>query len=166
MPFTPFHLGPVFVFGLLLRKWLHLPTLLVASVAVDIEPLLVLVLKLDYPLHSYLHTFLVAIPYGVAIGYAMTYLEKLFNPLYKALLLEESKSIGKKPFLIASLIGTVSHILLDSPLYEDIYPLYPLKANPLYNPSLTLPIYHFSMWTLLIGALLYLSLWIVKAVKS
>jgi membrane-bound metal-dependent hydrolase YbcI (DUF457 family) len=165
MPFTPLHLGPVFVFGLFLRRWLHLPTLIVASIAVDVEPLLVIVLKLDYPLHGYLHTFLFAIPYGIAVGYAMIYLEKPFNSLYKALLLEEAKPIDKKPFLLAGLIGTISHILLDSPLYGDIHPFYPLKANPLYNPSLTQPIYYLCMWTLLIGALIYLSLWIVKAVK-
>ena len=165
MPFTLFHLGPAFAFGLLLRKWLHLPTFLVASVAVDVEPLLVLVLKLDYPLHGYLHTFLAAIPYGVAIGYIMIYLKKMFNPLYKALLLEEDRPIGKKPFLLAGLIGSASHILLDSPLYEDIHPFYPLEANPLYNPSLTLPIYSLCIWTLLIGVLLYLLLWILKAVR-
>jgi hypothetical protein len=96
MPFTPLHLGPVFVFGLFLRRWLHLPTLIVASIAVDVEPLLVIVLKLDYPLHGYLHTFLFAIPYGIAVGYAMIYLEKPFNSLYKALLLEEAKPIDKK----------------------------------------------------------------------
>jgi membrane-bound metal-dependent hydrolase YbcI (DUF457 family) len=165
MPFTPFHLGPALVPGLLLRRQLHLPTLLLASIAVDFEPLLVLILRLDYPLHGYLHTFLFAIPCGVAIGYATMHMEKLFDFLYKALLLEEAKPMGRKSFLLAGLIGVSSHVLLDSPLYRDIRPFYPLEANPLYSPSLTLPIYLFCACTLLVGFTIYISLLIVATVR-
>lgn len=129
-----------------------MPTLLVASVAPDIEPFLVILLGLDYPLHGYLHTFLAAIPYGVLIGYAMSLLERPLGPLYRSLLLEDS--VGESSFLLAGVIGTLSHVLLDSPLYGDIRPFYPIEENPLYDPSL--PIYEFCVLTLLIGALMYL----------
>ncbi len=155
MPFTPFHLGPALAIGLPLRKWLHLPTLLVASVTADIEPLLVISLGLDYPLHGYLHTLLAAIPHGVLIGYAMSLLERPLSPLYESLLLEDGIA-GKSPFILAGVMGTVSHVVLDSPLYEDIRPFYPMGENPLYDPSL--PIYELCTLTLLIGALLYLIL--------
>ena len=42
MPFTPFHLGPALGFGLPLRNYLHVPTFLVASILVDVEPFVVL----------------------------------------------------------------------------------------------------------------------------
>ena len=71
MPFTPFHLGPALGFGLPLRNYLHVPTFLVASILVDVEPFVVLSLGLDYPLHGYLHTFIVAFILGLALGYAM-----------------------------------------------------------------------------------------------
>jgi len=71
MPFTPFHLGPALGFWLPLRKYLHVPTFLVANILVDVEPFLVLSLGLDYPLHGYLHTFIVAFILGLALGYAM-----------------------------------------------------------------------------------------------
>ncbi|MCC6029559.1 MAG: metal-dependent hydrolase [Candidatus Korarchaeum sp.] len=129
-----------------------MPTLLVASVAPDIEPFLVILLGLDYPLHGYLHTFLAAIPYGVLIGYAMSLLERPLGPLYRSLLLEDS--VGESSFLLAGVIGTLSHVLLDSPLYGDIRPFYPIEENPLYDPSL--PIHEFCVLTLLIGALMYL----------
>jgi len=152
MPFTPLHLGPSIAMGLPLRRWLHLPTLLVASVAPDIEPFLVILLGLNYPLHGYLHTFLAAIPYGVLIGYAMSLLERPLSPLYRSLLLEDR--VSESSFLLAGVIGTLSHVLLDSPLYGDIRPFYPIEENPLYNPSL--PIHEFCVLTLLIGALMYL----------
>ncbi|WP_185836490.1 metal-dependent hydrolase [Candidatus Korarchaeum cryptofilum] len=131
---------------------MHLPTLLVASVAPDIEPFLVILLGLNYPLHGYLHTFLAAIPYGVLIGYAMSLLERPLSPLYRSLLLEDR--VSESSFLLAGVIGTLSHVLLDSPLYGDIRPFYPIEENPLYNPSL--PIHEFCVLTLLIGALMYL----------
>jgi len=167
MPLTPLHLGPALAFGLPLRKWLHIPTLLLVSIAIDVEPLIVLVLNLDYPLHGYLHTLLFAIPYGVAISYTMMYIEKFLNPLYTALLLEEkSRTLTKKPYLLAGSIGALSHVLLDSPLYTDIRPFYPLDINPLYNPSLAPLINSFCIWTLLAGSLLYLTLWLIAKHKA
>jgi len=136
---------------------LHVPTLLVASVAVDIEPFLVLALGLDYPLHGYLHTLLAAVPYGLLLGRVMAGLEGALAPLHRALLLEESAPTGRRLFLLAGVAGTVSHVLLDSPLYLDIRPLYPLSVNPLFAPSLTFEIYAFCAMCFAAGALLYLS---------
>ena len=93
MPFTPFHLGPGLGLGLPLRKYLHAPTFLLASVIVDVEPFLVLVLGLRYPLHGYVHTFLVAISIGLVLGYAMFLLENFLQPLYKIFLLEKKMMI-------------------------------------------------------------------------
>ncbi|MCX8170580.1 MAG: hypothetical protein N3E47_01215 [Candidatus Bathyarchaeota archaeon] len=57
MPFTLFHLGPALGLGLPLRRRLHVPTLVLANVIVDLEPFFVLFLGLDYPLHGYFHIF-------------------------------------------------------------------------------------------------------------
>ncbi|MGC9345425.1 MAG: hydrolase, partial [Candidatus Bathyarchaeales archaeon] len=46
MPFTPFHLGPVLLFGLALSTVLDLSTLLIASVIPDVEPFCVLLFDL------------------------------------------------------------------------------------------------------------------------
>ena len=42
MPLTPFHLGPGLLFGLLLFRYIDFPTSLIASVIVDVEPILAL----------------------------------------------------------------------------------------------------------------------------
>jgi hypothetical protein len=158
MPFTPFHLGPALGFGLPLRKYLHVPTFLVANIFVDVEPFLVLSLGLDYPLHGYLHTFIVAFILGLALGYAMFLLERILRPLYKTLLLESNATPKLKFFIVAGVLGTMLHVLLDSPLYDDIRPFYPLLANPLYHLASSLEVYSFCMWVGILGIVFYLGL--------
>jgi len=158
MPFTPFHLGPGLGLGLPLREYLHAPTFLLASIIVDVEPFLVLFLGLRYPLHGYLHTFLLATVVGLVLGYIMFLLERMLHPLYKIFLLERTNSLSLKSFISAGLLGTGLHILLDAPLYPDITPFYPITTNPLYNPSLTPEIYSLCIWMGAFGITYYLVL--------
>jgi len=135
-----------------LRRYLHVPTFLVASVIVDVEPLLVLVLGLSYPLHGYLHTFLFASLTGMTLGYVMFSLDRLLNPVYTAL-------------RFTGALGAAFHVLLDSPLYGDIRPLFPLALNPFYNPRLSYAVYTFCIWTGILGVVYYVGLLIYPFVK-
>jgi len=166
MPFTPYHLGPALGFGLPLRKYVHTPTFILANVIVDIEPFFVLFLGLRYPLHSYLHTFFLAFFVGLALGYAMFLLQRFFHPLYKTFLLESEIVLNLKSFMVAAVFGTTLHVLLDSPLYGDIYPFYPLTTNPLYNPALSLEVYGFCVWMGIIGIIYYVGLLAFLAYKK
>lgn len=158
MPFTPLHLGPGLGLGLPLRKYLHVPPFLLANVIVDVEPFLVLFLGLRYPLHGYLHTFLLAIPVGIVLGYAMFHLEIFLQPLYKTFLLETSNSLSLKSFVIAGGLGTGLHVILDTPLYSDIAPFYPIATNPFHIPAFTLEIYSLCVWMGVFGIIYYLGL--------
>jgi membrane-bound metal-dependent hydrolase YbcI (DUF457 family) len=158
MPFTPFHLGPGLGLGLPLRKYLHAPTFLLASVIVDVEPFLVLFLGLRYPLHGYVHTFLVAIPLGLVLGYIMFLLQRFLQPFHRIFLLETGNSLSLKSFVVAGGLGTGLHILLDTPLYADMTPFYPITSNPFYNPSLTPEIYSLCIWMGAFGVICYLGL--------
>ena len=158
MPFTPFHLGPALALGLPLRSHIHTPTFLLANIIVDVEPFLVLFLGLRYPLHGYLHTFLLAIPLGFLLGYVMFFLERVLQPLYKMFMLEKNDGLGLKPFLLAGGLGTSLHVLFDAPLYSDIRPFYPSAANLLYNPSLIPEIYGLCVWMGVFGVAYYIAL--------
>lgn len=155
MPFTPFHFGPALGFGLPLRRYMHVPTFILANVIVDVEPFLVLILGLRYPLHGYLHTFLLASLLGLTLGYAMFCLKNIFHPLFKTLLLEKDQTQNLRSFLAPGVLGTAFHVLLDSPLYSDIQPFYPLTINPLYDPALTSEVYSFCMWMGILGIAFY-----------
>lgn len=163
MPFTPYHLGPAFAFGLPLRNTIHVPTFIIANVILDVEPFLVLVLGLDYPLHGYLHTFIISFFIGLVLGYAMFLLEGFLCPLNKALLLDSSKVLDFRSFLLAGVSGTFLHVLIDSPLYTDIRPFYPLITNPMFCPSLTSDIYNISFWMGILGLMYYVVLMIKSA---
>ena len=157
MPFTPFHMGPALAVGLPLKRFIHVPTFALGNVVLDVEPLVVLVYGLDYPLHGYLHTLVGALVVGLALGRLMYGLEGAFSPLWRALLLEVGPPrLG--PFLAGGVAGAVLHVLLDSPLYSDIRPLYPAQVNPLYSPGLTSAVYMACTVLGVAGAMYYLVL--------
>ena len=163
MPFTPFHLGPALALGLPLRKYIHAPTFILASIAVDVEPFLVLYLNLSYPLHGYLHTLLLSSIMGVALGGAMFIVQRYLHPLYTALRLEEGNRLKLLSFIVSGATGAMLHVLIDSPLYDDIRPFYPLTANPMYNPALSPAIYDLCMWMGVLGLAYFAALMILRA---
>jgi membrane-bound metal-dependent hydrolase YbcI (DUF457 family) len=166
MPFTLFHFGPALVLGLPLRKYVHVPTFMLANVIIDVEPFLVLFLGLSYPLHGYLHTFLLAFFVGLALGCVMFLLEGFFHSLYKSFLLVSDERLKLKSFMVSGISGTMLHVLLDSPLYSDIRPFYPLGTNPFHNPALSSEVYELCVWTGIIGILYYATLLIFAAHKN
>ena len=155
MPFTPYHLGPGLLFGLPLFGYVDLPTFLVASVVIDIEPFLVLSLSLDYPVHGYLHTFLGGTVVAFLLALAMSRIRGTVSPLMSFLRLEQKTSF--KSIVPASVLGIYLHILLDSPLYSDIRPFYPIEFNPLLGHGMFVgfEIYAFCVLPFLGGAIVY-----------
>ncbi len=155
MPFTPFHLGPATLFGLLLFRFVNFPVFLVANVIVDLEPFLVLLLGLKYPLHGFFHSFLG----GSIIAFIVALLAFKFRGTVERF----SSFIGLRQkvsftgVLLASFLGVYFHILLDAPLYTDIKPFYPLYTNPFYSSSFLIEsgIYTFCSVCFLAGGILY-----------
>jgi hypothetical protein len=60
--------------------------------------------------------------------------------------------------MAAGALGTVIHVLLDSPLYDDILPFYPLTVNPFYNPAFSPEVYSICVWMGAIGLIYYAAL--------
>ncbi len=164
MPFTPFHLGPALALGLPTRKYIHAPTFIIANVIIDIEPLMVILLDLNYPLHGYLHTFIGAITIGLALGYIMYLFDVVFKVVWKKLLLASGSNICLRQFLIAGISGTALHVLLDAPLYYDIKPFYPFTVNPIYYPEFNSTIYMICTVLGLIGLIYYIYIVLRKQV--
>ena len=153
MPFTPFHLGPALAIGLPLRRHIHVPTFIIANIIVDMEPFITLVFNLNYPLHGYLHTLIGAFAIGLVLSYLMYVSERILSPLWRRLLLESEPCYNLRAFAIAGVSGAILHVLMDSPLYSDIKPLYPIPINPLYNPGLTIIIYDACIFLGILGLL-------------
>ena len=163
MPFTPFHLGPALVIGIILIYYIDFPTLLVASVILDIEPFFVLVLDLNYPLHGFFHSFLGGTIIILPLSFIMFKIRTFISPITDFFKLEQKSFFVN--ILVASVIGIYSHILLDVPLYSDIQPFFPLNFNPFLGPSALSGIitYLFCAYCFLAALILY---FIRLAIKS
>jgi membrane-bound metal-dependent hydrolase YbcI (DUF457 family) len=83
------------------------------------------------PLHTFIgSTILLALP----LTLLLFILRKPIRAITTPFKLNQNATIPS--ILTGSLIGIYSHILLDSYLYTDIQPFYPLTINPLLNPSM------------------------------
>jgi membrane-bound metal-dependent hydrolase YbcI (DUF457 family) len=133
MPLTPFHIGPGLFIPLLLFNIIDLPTFLIASVILDIEPILVLFLNLQYPLHGFFHTFLIGTVVALILTFVMVKIRRLFSPLMSSFKLEQKWSFTS--ILIAALSGIYLHLFLDAQMHWDMQPFYPLTINPLLDLS-------------------------------
>jgi len=155
VPFTPFHLGPALVIGIILIYYIDFPTLLVTSLILDIEPFLVLLLDLNYPLHGFFHSFLGGIIIILLLSFFMFKIRPILNPITDFFKIEQKSSFLN--ILTASIIGIYSHILLDAPLYSDMQPFFPLNFNPFLNasgvPEIT--IYLFCAYCFIAAIMLY-----------
>ncbi len=138
MPFTPYHFGPHGCVGLALKRYLDLPVFVLANVAVDLEPLTVMVFGLDYPHHGYCHTFL----FGPFVGIGWALIAYPFREVIKAIMnaFRLTYSTTRIKMIISGVLGVWLHVLFDAPLYRDIRPFYPWNSNPLHglisNPAM------------------------------
>jgi membrane-bound metal-dependent hydrolase YbcI (DUF457 family) len=125
MPFTPYHFGPAALIGLPLKRWIDIPVFVLANVVIDFEPLAVMVYQLDYPLHGYFHTYLFGGIIGLVWGLA-AYL--LFRPVMKLFQVPYQPTLLM--MLLSGLFGVWLHVFIDSFLYPEMNPFWPVKGNP------------------------------------
>ena len=155
MPLSPFHLGPAILLGLIILRYVDLPTLIIANVIIDIEPMFILLFNLDFTHHQFLHTFLG----GTLVVFTLTWIMKKvrikFSPLLSFFKIEQKASL--KSILVAASSGIYMHILLDSRIYMDIRPFYPLEVNPFLNGILSsvIDVYMFCIWSFIGGIIVY-----------
>lgn len=128
MPLTPLHLGPALLLAAVLRKRIHILSLLAGSAIADLEPLFVILSRADYSLHGFFHSFLGITLASLLLALLMKYLDQILRK--KASFFEAGKKPGNLNLLSSALIGGYSHVILDSILYLDIQPFYPLDFNP------------------------------------
>jgi hypothetical protein len=130
VPYTPFHLPPAGVAGWPARRHLDLPTMLVANLTIDLEPLMIRLLDLGPPPHGLAHTFLGAAVVGAATGLVVRRAKRL---LEAALREEYPHTPGAA--VLSGVAGCWVHVALDAVMYGHLRPFFPLEANPLHWPG-------------------------------
>lgn len=131
MPFTPYHFGPSACIALPLRKYIDIPVFILANVVIDFEPLAVILLDLNYPLHGYFHTFLGGTVVALVWGFIAYSGKSILQRLMKLFHLSYETNLGK--MLLSAILGAWFHLLLDSICWRDMRPFWPLDTNPFIN---------------------------------
>ena len=164
MPFTPFHFGPHTCVALPLQRYIDVPIFVGANVAIDIEPLLVMLWAFDYPLHGYCHTFLFGSLVGLLLGLIAFPFRKRIGKVMSQLRLPYSTNLLK--MAISGILGAWMHIFFDMPLYQDIKPFYPLSANPLYDTVSAKTVYGTCAFLFLPALVIYLYMVFIRRTRT
>ncbi|TAN44580.1 MAG: hydrolase [Nitrospirae bacterium] len=131
MPFTPFHFPPSLTVSLPLRRYIDIPSFVLANVAVDLEPLSVMTFKLKYNYHGYCHTLLGGIIVGLICGFLAYRTRGTLGRLMDLLKIPYEADLKK--MLVSGVLGVWFHVMLDSIIHLDVKPFYPAQYNPLYS---------------------------------
>lgn len=153
MPFTPYHFGPGLLLGILLFPFVDLGTLIFASVILDIEPLVVIMFGLPLPLHGFFHTYLGATIISMVLTVCIWPIRNQLSSIVSLFGMRQYSTLSS--ILSAGLVGTYSHVLLDSFLYAEMNPFYPLMGNPFLGIIVSSVVYNFCIFAGFAGLLLY-----------
>jgi hypothetical protein len=126
MPFTPYHFGPSGFIGLVFGKWIDLPVFLLANVVVDVEVLVIEILRLGRPEHRYCHTLLIGGAVGAIWGLAAHRLRPSFERMMQALSVPYHTSLPK--MVVAGILGVWLHVLIDGLYHYDVMIFWPFKT--------------------------------------
>jgi len=149
MPFTPFHLGPALMIGLLLFSYLDFPTLIIASIAPDIETAVAFIFRLSYSKYGWFHSLEGGAIASIIIAVPMYLLRGHTSRLVSMFKLHQNSS--PRGVILASFLGVYFHILLDAPLHA----LYDLRIASIELTPLGLMTYGFCVFSFLAGLALY-----------
>lgn len=140
MPFTPFHFGLAFLVFSLTLFFLDPIALFIGSVFPDIEGITAVFilpgrgLPLHGPLHSFTGAFFSGTIVAVCSWFSFRYIITALVEYFKLDLPFSIPQYSFKNSFLSAQIGTISHIVLDAPLYGEMDLLYPLGVgNPWYG---------------------------------
>jgi len=134
MPYPTYHLGVSGFIGLLFRRWLDLPVLLLVNIPIDVEVLFA-TRRLEYHRHWHFHTLLVGGLIGAAFGllvYQITPVRTLLQKIMK--LLRVSYQPKRWKMILSGILGACLHVTMDAIYHYDVQLFWPLKARSLQRP--------------------------------
>lgn len=130
MPITPFHFGPGAAIHALAPRQVSFLAFCASNVLIDVEPLYFM-LTHQYPVHRFFHT-LIGASLIVILTVALFMGARAFAQRFWLPNLFKWRELGVFAVTIGAILGSYSHIVLDSLMHSDITPLAPFSdANPL-----------------------------------
>ena len=127
---------------------------MICSVILDVEPLVILVLGLGIPLHGIFHTYLMATVMAVVVSIVLWLLRNPISSFVSLFGIHQEPQ--KYRILLASLFGTYSHVFMDSFIYPEMNPFFPILGNPFLGLIASSLIYQFCFVCGALGFIIYL----------
>ena len=131
MPYTPFHMGPAMVVKTGLQRRFSLVVFGWSQVVIDLQVLIVLLLGRGI-LHGVTHTYVGAVILGVFSAWTGKPFAEWFLKKCRV------RDFDGRPFAVSwpvayfsGLVGTFSHVVLDSLVCWDMMPWWPFAAENL-----------------------------------
>ena len=154
MPLTPYHVGPALLVALLLYPLLDIPAFIVASLALDFEPLLWMLNLLPWSMHGRFHSITLSIPVGLVVASFFI----LYRRYSKPLLLPSAfaQEPGWKKTAISSVAGVWGHVLLDALVHSDMNLFWPVQGNPFYQAVDYSTVINFCIISLPLALIMYM----------
>jgi len=130
MPFTPLHMGPGIVVKAVLQGSFSLMVFGWSQIVIDLQPLVVMLTN-QGELHGFSHTLLGATLLGLLCGLTGKHLGELGLRIIRR---PQYLPITWRVSFISAFIGTYSHIVIDSIMHVDVFPLSPIStASPIHG---------------------------------
>lgn len=129
MPFTPIHMGPGLLIKSVMQRSFSLMVFGWSQIVMDIQPLAVMLTGQSH-VHDFTHTYLGALLVAIVAALSGKYLAELGLRMLDR---TQHLPIRWQVALGSAIIGTYSHVLLDSLMHTDIEPFAPWSLN---NPLL------------------------------
>ena len=136
MPFTPFHFGPGFLFKSVGRFKFSFFIFFISQVLIDLEVIFNLWVD-NSSLHTYFHTYVGSLVV-VAIIMMVDFFAFSSNKIQKILSTHckfDRTKLSTRTVFVSAILGSFSHIFLDSIMHKDMTPLWPFTPS---NPHLHL----------------------------
>lgn len=127
MPITPFHFGPGAALNAAAPKHISFVSFVAANVLIDIEPFYYMSTQ-QYPLHRFFHTYVGASFVSVAAVVLVIFCGAVSKNLFPAAF-EKFFSSSVCATIVGAILGSYSHIVLDSIMHRDIRPLAPFSQH-------------------------------------
>ncbi|MHC1576213.1 MAG: metal-dependent hydrolase [Methanosarcinaceae archaeon] len=135
------------------EKRINMVAIILGSIIIDVRATYCLFVGCR-PLHGPFHTFIGATLLGLLVIIVIYKERDAFERITSYFRLDQDYS--RVSIVSGTIIGVWSHVLLDSFLYNDIIPLWPLTANPFYGMLSSGEVYFICTVSFALGIAVYL----------
>ena len=127
MPFTPFHFGPGFLFKSIGPASFSLSAFVATQVLIDFETLYFLSQRV-WPVHRFLHSIPGSLLAGFVVAGVALVSRRWLGLRFPASFVRDD--LGTLSITLGSVVGGLSHALLDNVMHDDSRLWYPSEAGP------------------------------------